>query len=821
MNIGLRLDTLLWLVIATGLTLLFVPQSFLLEPKQSAWLAGIAVVGCGVAYWVKHQGIAKFFAYGAIFVLCLADFHYQAEQLLQQAHAVEGLEKRIEREIRIVEVLHQQDYQTLIATAQLDETLPEQRLYVQWQRAEKVAVGQRWRAELSLRPLSSRLNEGGFDRQKWYFSKGITAYARVKSAVKISEDFSWREARLQTAFQHTQALSMQGLLLALGFGERAWLKPTHWQIYQKTNTAHLIAISGLHIGLAMLLGVGIARGIQFCLPTYWITPMFPLFIGAIIALIYAYLAGFSIPTLRALVALGLVCLVRGLRFYHTPWQYFQRVVAVLIFCQPLMVLSVSFWLSVGAVASLILWYQYVPLDLFQPRIDLVRQDRPFSLGAIIGKLILRWCVALLHLQLGLLLVFTPVQLYFFHGFSLAGMIANVFAVPLFSFFLVPLVLFAVLSNGAFSSWQGANELAEKITIFLSNWQHKWIDLSQTQSQWIGLGLCALGLSYVFGLWQVQKNHSLNRQKSIPFIQDRTLAKWKWRLNPDKIPSPLCLKKLGIVLCVIFLINSGNLLIKHFRQPDWRLETLDVGQGLATLIVKEQRGILYDTGAAWQNGSMAELEILPYLRRQGIVLDYLILSHDDNDHAGGAEAVLRAYPNATLITSSEKIERKTHRTFCFAGTQWQWQGLQISALSPQKVVKRAENNDSCVLLIDDGRHKVLLTGDAESQIEPQFIYKAGKVDVLQVGHHGSKTSTSEALVKTLQPSIALISSGRGNPWHFPHYAVLARLQAQQSAVLNTADFGQIRLSFSAKKPPPENISIDTARGTFSPWYRELL
>ncbi len=96
-----------------------------------------------------------------------------------------------------------------------------------------------------------------------------------------------------------------------------------------------------------------------------------------------------------------------------------------------------------------------------------------------------------------------------------------------------------------------------------------------------------------------------------------------------------------------------LLFKQLSKPIWQVDTLDVGQGLATLIVKNGKGILYDTGPAWQGGNMAELEILPYLQREGITLEKLILSHDDNDHAGGASIILKAYRNVEFITPSRK------------------------------------------------------------------------------------------------------------------------------------------------------------------------
>ncbi|MFZ7255724.1 DNA internalization-related competence protein ComEC/Rec2 [Avibacterium avium] len=811
MKFSLKLDVILWLIIGAGLSLLYVPKALLLSVELMLCTVGIGILAVLIAYLFAYYKIAKGLVYGVIFVLSLGYFHHQALQILSQAEQSASL-NRISIPIKIEKILHQQDYQTVIATGKLAENLPSQRIYLQWQNSEKnlenkaaeqIKAGQIWQAELLLKPLSSRLNQGGFDRQKWYFSQGITAYGRVKSAVQISQDLAWRERLLQASFQQTQGLPMQGLLLALGFGERAWLNTKHWQIYQKTNTAHLIAISGLHIGLAMLLGFALARAAQFFLPTHRIGAILPLLCGAFIALIYAQLAGFSIPTLRALLALGLLCLIRVLRCYYTPWQYFQCVVALLILWDPLMLLSVSFWLSAGAVASLILWYQLVPLDLIQWQIYPIKNQW--------AKKILRWIFSLFHLQLGLLCLFTPIQLYFFHGTSLAGMVANLLAVPVFSLCLVPMVLFAVLSQGAFNSWQGANYLAEKITLLLSQWQGNWIDLSENQSQWIVILLLILGLGYVFYL---QKSSQKLPQK---VAKNPILAgKKKISLNAEKLPSSLFLQKMKPIFAGLLGIMLINLVWQGINAPKWRLETLDVGQGLATLLVKNQRGILYDTGAAWRGGSMATLEILPYLQRQGIVLDKLILSHDDNDHSGGASDILQVFPQAELITPSEKNHAKNHRTFCLQGQQWQWQGLHITALSPLKIRKRAENPDSCVLLIDDGNRKVLLTGDADSQTERQFADLAEKIEILQVGHHGSKTSSSEYLLKTTQPKIALISSSRGNPWHFPHSVVLERLKAQQSAVYNTADFGQISLLFF-----PEQIKIYTARSEFSPWYRGLI
>ena len=802
----ISLDKFAGCLIFSGLTLLVLPDNWLLSWKMGAYIAFPILLIMLLCYCLKLTCLSTFLAYC---LLCLAQLiyvHYPALSLLQQADNIAHLPPPLHTEFTVQEILHQQDFQTLVIVAKLAEHLPEQRIYAQWKAPHKVKIGERYAGDLRLRPLSSRLNMHGFDRQQWYFSKRITAWAEVKSAVKIDHVFSWRQTALHQARQQTENLSQQGLLLALGFGERAWLKNATWQIYQKTNTAHLIAISGLHIGLAMMLGFALARLLQFTFPTHYITPTFPIFCGLMLALLYSQLAGLAIPTLRAIIALALLYTIQHLRLHWTVWQLLLRVVALLIFIDPLMLLSTSFWLSVGAVTCLIIWYQCFPLSLLHWR------GKSFNHSPW-GKV--RYVFGLFHLQLGLLWLFTPIQLFFFNGISLHSFIANLIAVPLYSFILVPLVLFAVLTQGSWNTWWLANDLAEKITALLAPLQDHWLAISLPYSLWITLVLTCLFLGLLYYVYKPPK----------PLSSPLELAKYArlkgFHLSTERTLSLPLQKAIYGLGCGLIIFCSVALAHHSFYRPNWQLDTLDVGQGLATLIVKDGKGVLYDTGASWEGGSMAQLEILPYLQRQGIQLEWLILSHDDNDHSGGARAILSAYPDIQLTTASqkrygEKNTAENDRTFCLAGKQWTWQGLRFTVLSPNNIVPRAENPDSCTLLLTDGKYNILLTGDADLSVEYKILPKLDKIHVLQVGHHGSKTSTGEALVRHTQPDIALISSGRWNPWHFPNNEVMARLKQQSTQRYNTAETGQISLLFDENK-----IEIQTARAEFSPWYRRLI
>ena len=781
----LNLITLVILLIVADLTLLFLPQSWLLT-WQVALVIALALI---FLFIFLHR---NFFVFLAFFVVSLGYTHHSALRLLQQAQSITAQKQVVTFEVQ--EILHQQDYQTLIATATLADNLRAQRIFLNWKEKEVPQLSEIWQAEISLRPLSARLNFGGFDRQQWYFSKGITAVGTVKSAVKIAEISSLRAEKLQQVKKQTEGLSLQGLLIALAFGERAWLDKNTWSIYQQTNTAHLIAISGLHIGLAMGIGFYLARVVQVFFPTRFIHPYFPLVFGVLFALIYAYLAGFSVPTFRAISALVFVLFIQIMRRHYSPLQLFMLVVGFLLFCDPLMPLSVSFWLSCGAVGCLIVWYRYVPFSLFQWK------NRPYPQKV-------RWILSLFHLQFGLLLFFTPLQLFIFNGLSLSGFLVNLIAVPLYSFFLVPLILFAVFTNGAVFSWQLANKLAEGITWLISLFQGNWFNVSFNLAL-VLTALCA-GI-FMLIIWRIYRepeaSSSTWKTKRPRFF---TLNLSKPLLKNDRINVLRC--SFGIVsLCFMIL------LFKQLNKPTWQVDTLDVGQGLATLIVKNSKGILYDTGPAWQGGDMAELEILPYLHREGITLEKVILSHDDNDHAGGASTILKAYPNVEFITPSHKNYGENHRTFCTAGRDWNWQRLHFQILSPYSIVERADNAHSCVILVDDGKHSVLLTGDTEVKNEQIFARTLGKIDVLQVGHHGSKTSTSEYLLSQVRPDVAIISSGRWNPWKFPHYSVMERLHRYKSAVENTAISGQVRVNFFK-----DRLEIQQARTEFSPWYARVI
>ncbi|VEG83724.1 recombination protein 2 [[Haemophilus] ducreyi] len=273
--------------------------------------------------------------------------------------------------------------------------------------------------------------------------------------------------------QHqTKHLPTQGLLLALAFGERAWLTAEDWKLFQQISTAHLVAISGLHIGLAFAFGFWCAKLLQWCFLrvgcrlaiafNYSVVNI----IGLIFAFGYSYLAGFAIPTVRALIAIIFVLSCRYCRCYYTAWQLWWRIVAILLVLDPLAILADSFWLSILAVLSLIIWYQYFPLTEF------IVQKKNKKLPKFY-----RLLLSLAHLQLGILCVFAPVQYYFFEGLSAVAFITNLLIVPYYSFLVVPLILISLLTNNFFHTWQLTDQLIQGSLTILNTASTHWFWLS--------------------------------------------------------------------------------------------------------------------------------------------------------------------------------------------------------------------------------------------------------------------------------------------------------------------------------------------------------
>ncbi|TNG94596.1 DNA internalization-related competence protein ComEC/Rec2 [Pasteurellaceae bacterium USgator11] len=730
------------------------------------------------------------------FILLSAAYQqYEIAATLSKAEQIVALrQQNINVEFKIIALRQMLPNRSVTVVAQADladQGLGKIKINLNWQLDEQPHLGQVWRANLKLRPLSTRLNDGGFNRQRWLLSQSILAGAVVKQGQLLFQQNSWRQQKLASVLTETETLRYQGVILALAFGERGWMNADDWQKFRESGTAHLIAISGLHIGLVAWLGWGVARLLQLLLiglglKIHYVTYHVPHLAALSAAVCYAYLADFLIPTQRALWAYCFWLAFIFMRIHLPAWKLLLLIVAWLSLIDPLSVLNESFWLSCGTVALLCCYYHCVPLA---PLLQKWRW-RGKSLKQAVPPLY--WLCGLFHLQFGLLLLFTPLQLLLFNALPTGSFLSNLLLVPFFSFVIIPLILLALFSGGMVWSW--VDSLLAQALLWLEALPNTYLTLAADQ-QWLIITVCLSLFLLLLGL--------THRYRTLNSTSEQT----QQSISGCK---PLTICTLLIVLC------CSKLWAITACKSEWKLVMLDVGQGLAVLIITERSATLFDTGQAWQGGSMAEAEILPFLRRSGLQLEQLIISHDDNDHAGGAEILLKHFPSAALFNSSERDYGAKQQQPCIQGQSWAWREFRFEVFAPSQLSKIAKNRDSCVLLVTRGKVRFVLSGDVYQATENRIAPSIGKVDWLQVGHHGSNTSSGWLWLKHLQPQLSLISSGLYNQWNLPHFATQNRLQQIQSAVYNTATDGQITLSVTQ-----DQWQISTQRRGVIPWYHIII
>jgi len=213
-------------------------------------------------------------------------------------------------------------------------------------------------------------------------------------------------------------------------------------------------------------------------------------------------------------------------------------------------------------------------------------------------------------------------------------------------------------------------------------------------------------------------------------------------------------------------------------------------------------LLYDTGARYPSGfDLGEAAVLPAIHALDIArLDVLMVSHADNDHAGGAAAVVAAFPQAQRY-AGEPERMPVPMTPCETGQGWTWDDVRFRVLGPAVGAGGKGNDRSCVLLVEGAGGRLLLTGDITSKVEPAVAAALGDgpSPVLLVPHHGSKTSSDADFIDAVDPPFAIVSAGWRNRFGHPKPEVMARYAEAGVPVLNTADSGAIGVDFPVASP----------------------
>jgi competence protein ComEC len=696
-----------------------------------------------------------------------------------------------------------------------------------------IAQGNQLLLNVKLKPAHGLANIGTFNYLSWLKAHNIVATGYVvnpkkknplshkrmastdltssKSLKALDENklLSANNTLRQTLFQQYQALTpsheLTPILLALAFGERSLLSSQLWQVLQATGTSHLIAISGLHIGLLAGSAFFIVMLIAQYLPLQgdrwqqFNIRYIAIVVSLLMATLYAYLAGFSLPTQRALVMLNLYWLSRVVGIKFSAKRLLLTTLFVLLIISPFSLLTASFWLSFYAVSIIF-------ITLWRFRAWLYK-----------GCSAWRFVKGLLIIQISLTLMLMPITALFFQQISLVSIFANIIAVPWMSVVSIPTALLSVLLmplSESLAQWFMMISLQSLTWLWyylnmLSHQYYAIISLSFTQQMLVlVIGIGAFVVFYLSGGIRLknvkQCGFVLLSLIFVMSLSSKSVQEMNFR---DTFFGPIVNSKSD---------NNIEEKIKGDFTP-WKISFFDVGQGLSVLIKRNQHAILYDTGAAYPSGFvLSEAVILPFLQYTGIErLDKVILSHSDNDHAGGINSLIDNVKINEIISNDKNIIKvnrvnsattaitvsKIPITTCNANESFAWQGLTFTILWPLAIENpeatpnrnKQKNDDSCVILISDQQgRKLLLTGDISSKVERKLleIYPHLGTDILQVPHHGSKTSSSQPFLSQVSPEIAIVSAGYINRWYMPVAVVKQRYHDSSINLLNSAELGQI-------------------------------
>ena len=607
-------------------------------------------------------------------------------------------------------------------------------------------VGETWQVQLKLKPPHDYGNPASFNYRRYLLSHHIIATGYVVNAKPIEFVVNSSRQRILAKVQAWRHLMQQKLqqyesgplLMAMTLGERSAMSKQHWQVLSKTGTAHLMAISGLHLGICFawllwLLTRGRRLGQRLGLLRNELPVIWPLWLAAALSGGYPMLSGLAIPTVRAWLFILIYCALKSFHLRMHSWRLLVGVAALLLTQEPQQAYSTSFWLSFTAVACVL-----IAIKLAQ------------------GWQWLGWR-RLVFIQLIILAFMLPLQAGNWGLQSLLAPLINLVVIPWLGLTILPLAILGVASYGlaeplasaalTLADWQLSNLFRGLSWLSQQTWQLMYLDL-------VSAFIWLFGGSLIV----------------VSFFFRRAWRRITW------VILPLC-----------YLGQSQRNYI-----ADFTLDLLDVGQGQALVIRKFNEVVVYDVGPAYPSGfNLADGALNPYFQAQGISkLQALIISHSDMDHAGGERYL---WPELGIALRVQP-EQQTGYLACRRGMMLELDALQFEFLSPNALLGN-DNDDSCVVKVGDGSASVLLTGDISKDRETELVREVSprlKADVLLVPHHGSRSSSSNVFIRAVNPDWALVSTGFANRWRFPSVQISRRFEQQHIPLLNTAELGQIRL-----------------------------
>ncbi len=612
----------------------------------------------------------------------------------------------------------------------------------------EVLSNQHWLLSVRLKRPNGYASWGSFDYEKYLFRHQISAvgYVRQKDSNHLLGTGqlsingwmnAWRWSIKQSLYEINDAGSVgHGVISALTIGDKTVLSKDQKHVFQSTGVSHLMAISGLHIGLVFFVTAFLFKWLLMLVAKIFevIPRQHLVLIPALLtAFFYACLAGFAVSTQRALIMLTVYSLIRLSGHEASLLKVLLIAAVTVLVIDPFSILEVGFWLSFSAVLVIA-----IVCGSEQKKISLVKLQPSLWLGML------------------------PLTLLFFGTISLISPIVNLFIVPLFCLVLIPLTLFAL--------------------VFL---QFGWVAISAWIFGYLSKAYetIYLGLEYLSEL-------------PIAIINLSPMSWLQWSVFLIFAVSYGFNRKVKLALLVCFACSFSITPTKFNNSQQFEVVLLDVGQGLSMVVQSKDYALIYDTGPSYQSGfNAAEAVLIPYLHHNGIKqIDTVIVSHADNDHIGGYQALSKEFQITQTMTS--RVDKLPHAKRCKSGQRWKAGEIYFEILSPDTNTPQGSNNQSCVLKVSNAQFSVLLTGDIEKSVERHLFKQQVNLnaDVMLVPHQGSKTSSTTDFIDRIDPKLGLIAAGYRNHYRHPHPSVTERYEAKGVKLMNTVSSGSILMQF---------------------------
>ncbi len=627
--------------------------------------------------------------------------------------------------------------------------------------APEFRAGERWQITLRLKQPHGSSNPHGFDFEIWALEHDVRAVGYVSNKadnLRLASRAdglgyrieSWREAVRGKFNAQLPGAPYAGVLIALAVGDQGSIPQSQWQVFTRTGVNHLMSISGLHITMLASLGFAV---------TYWLwrrstrlTLLLPArkaaaLTAVLVALLYALLSGFAVPAQRTVYMVAAVAAALWLNRNFSPGQILAIALLGVLIPDPWAVMSPGFWLSFAAVTLIL----YVTAYRLKPS---------------------HWLVEYGKVQWAMTIGLIPLLLALFQQVSLVSPLANAFAIPLVSLVVVPLTLLGAMLPAYFGA-----------PLWLAHQVMSW---AMALLEWLNGLPQAVWTQHAPPPWSIVAG-----MLGVLII-----------LLPRGFPA----RWLGFLFLLPMFFNAPE----PPAQDTVRVLVFDVGQGLAVAAQTRHHALLYDAGPDFSAGSDSGNRILvPSLRALGISkLDGLILTHDDNDHTGGAASVMQAMPvdwvSSSLPEQHPLLQLASVKRRCLDGQAWQWDGIEFEMLHPDAAsyadAAIRDNDMGCVLRISIGSKHILLAADIEKESERQLLAEhPDKLPAafLVVPHHGSRTSSGAGFVAAVHPEFAVFTAGYLNRFGHPNREIEQRYAHSGAELLRTDQDGAILVEMNAQ------------------------